>query len=358
MRPEIRRPDEIDAAWLTTALQSAGFDAVVGAVEAEPVGTGQIGDSVRFRLRYERGADIAPTSVVGKFPSADPSSLQAARSGGHYVREVQFYRRLAARAQISTPRAYVAEVDEATSQFVLLLEDLAPARQGDQLRGVTLEQASLAIDEAAKLHASHWADETLHEEAWLVGSRRATRAPLSAEVMQAAWRGFCDRYADRLEVRVIEASRRLVECIERFRTLQFSPSCLVHYDFRPDNMMFATPDGGRLITVLDWQSVGFGAGPADLGYFLAGALPAHVRRANEAAFLERYHQRLLSFGVTEYDADAMRRDYALGGLRLLLIAFLSSKRVKQTPRGDDMFMQMASAAAEHAFDNGAFELLA
>jgi hypothetical protein len=48
----------------------------------------------------------------------------------------------------------------------------------------------------------------------------------------------------------------------------------------------------------------------------------------------------------------------LGGLRLLMIAFMSSMRVKQTPRGDAMFMQMAHAATEHIFDNRTLELLA
>ena len=55
--PDIRRPEAIDAAWLTRALQTSGVDAVVSDFTAAPVGTGQIGDSVRFRLRYARGGD-------------------------------------------------------------------------------------------------------------------------------------------------------------------------------------------------------------------------------------------------------------------------------------------------------------
>jgi hypothetical protein len=354
---DIRRPEEIDAAWMTQALQSAGIDAVVASVSARPVGTGQIGDSVRFTLSYERGADEAPASLVGKFPAADPKSFQAGVNGGNYAREVRFYQRLAASAGISTPICHFAEIDEKTGAFALLFEDLAPAEQGDQLTGVTLNQAGLVVEEAAKLHASHWGDESLEAEAWLVGSRAAPPSPLPPEKVRELWNGFRDRYADQLNPRTLEVGSRLAERIVQFRELNNGSRCVIHSDFRPDNMMFATAAGGRPITVLDWQSVGLGAGPLDLGYFLAGALPLETRRKEEKALLTRYHEGLLRGGVTGYNQAALQRDYAAGGLRLLMIAFVSSMRVKQTSRGDAMFMQMARAATDHAFDNEALALL-
>ena len=84
--PDIRRPEAVDAAWLTRALQAGGVDAVVESFTAKPVGTGQIGDSVRFALTYARGGETAPASVVGKFPSADPTSFATGVALGNYVR--------------------------------------------------------------------------------------------------------------------------------------------------------------------------------------------------------------------------------------------------------------------------------
>lgn len=355
--PDLRRPEAIDAAWLTRALQSAGIDAVVRAFEARPVGAGQIGDSVRLKLSYERGGETAPASLVGKFPSANSVSFNTGAGGGNYLREVKFYRQLAATALISTPRWYMAEIDEASGEFVLLMEDLAPAEQGDQLKGVSLDQARLVVDEAAKLHASHWGDESLEEQSWILWSRSGSMRPTPPETVQAVWRGFHERYADRLAPNVVVAGSGLAERIARFRTLHEGLRCLTHNDFRPDNMMFATPAGGRPVTVLDWQSIGLGAGPGDVGYFLAGALAPDVRRAHEAELLARYHQGLIDLGVTGYDAAALRRDYASGGLRLLMTAFMASMVVKQTARGDDMFMQMSASAAEHILDNGALAFL-
>lgn len=357
MTLDIRRPEAIDAAWLTSALQSAGVDAVVGSFTAKPVGTGQIGDSVRFKLAYDRGGEVAPATLVGKFPSADPNSFRVGATGGNYLREVRFYQRLAPKALVATPRAYMAEVEEASGEFVLLMEDLAPAEQGDQLVGVTLDQARLVVDQAARLHASHLGDESLEDEPWIYGGRVGQIPLTPPDVLMGHWRAYEERSRALLTPRAIEAGRRLAERIVTFRTLPAGLRCLMHYDFRPDNMMFATPAGGRAVTILDWQSVGLGAGAMDVGYFLAGALEPGLRRAHEAELLELYFNGLAAHGVTGFDREAVRRDYAAGALRLMMTAFLSAMLVKQTPRGDEMFAQMVRSAAEHAHDNEALALL-
>lgn len=356
--PDIRRPEAIDAEWLTRALQASGIEAVVSGFEARPVGTGQIGDSVRFRLSYSRAADDAPASVVGKFPSADPDSFRTGVALGNYVREVRFYQQLAGTALISTPICHMAEADEATGEFVLLMEDLAPAEQGDQLRGVTLAQAEQVIDEAARLHASHWEDEAIEELPWVSGTRAAPASQATPEAVQMLWGGFRQRYGERLSPDQIEVGEALSGQFGRFAELRQGPRCLTHNDFRPDNMMFATPAGGRAVTVLDWQSVAYGAGAVDVAYFLAGALSPEQRREIEPALLQRYLDGLRALGVSGYDMDALRRDYATGGFLLFLTAFFAAMIVKQTARGDDMFMQMIASGTRHIQDHDALSLLA
>lgn len=354
---DIRRPEAIDAAWLTRALQARGIDAVVSGFDAKPVGTGQIGDSIRFRLRYARGGDGAPASVVGKFPAADPVSFATGVALGNYVREVRFYQHLAATARVSTPDWYVAEADDATGEFVLLMEDLAPAEQGDQLSGVSLDQARLVIDEAARLHSAHWADPMLDTLPWVSGSAAAPPGAATPEMVQALWAGFRDRYAERLAPAHVEVGERLAGRFGAYAAGREGPRCLTHNDFRPDNMMFGVPAGGRPVTVLDWQSFAYGVGAVDVAYFLAGALPVDVRRAHEAELLDRYRQGLIAGGVTGYGADELARDYAGGAFLLFLTAFFASMIVKQTARGDDMFMQMIASATDHIADHDALRLL-
>ena len=357
-RPDIRRPGAIDAGWLTAVLQQAGVDAVVDSFAARAVGTGQIGESVRFSLNYARASEGAPATLVGKFPSPGEESRTAGVRLGNYLREVRFYQHLAKSARISTPRCWFTDVDEATSEFVLIMEDLAPAEQGDQLRGVTLEQARLVVVEAARLHASHWDDPALDAMPWVSGSKASPPSLATGDTVVALWQAFKARYGERLRPHWIETGDRLAANFDRLRTLHDGPRCLIHCDFRPDNMMFGTQAGGRPVTVLDWQSYAYGAGPTDLAYFLAGALAPEARRAHETGLLELYHRTLIDEGVRGYGMGDLRRHYGVGASQLFLTAFFAAMIVTRTPRGDDMFMQMLGSAADHMLEHGALQSIA
>jgi hypothetical protein len=354
-RPDIRRPAAIDADWLTAVLQAGGVDAVVKSFTAKAVGTGQIGDSVRFTLDYARAGDDAPASLVGKFPSAGEESRNTGVALGNYLREVRFYQQLAPTALIHTPRCYFTDVDEATSEFVLMMQDLAPAEQGDQLTGVSLEQARLVVVEGAKLHASHWGDDGLDELPWVSGSKAAPASVATDGMVGALWQGFKDRYGPRLQPRWVQTGDWLAQRFTGFGTEHDGPRCLTHNDFRPDNMMFATAAGGDPVTVLDWQSFAYGAGPTDLAYFLAGALTPEVRRAHEAELLGLYLDTLVAHGVSGYGMDDLKRHYGRGAYLLFGTAFFAAMIVTQTERGDRMFLQMLGSASDHMWDHGVVE---
>ena len=355
--PDIRRPEAIDADWLTRVLEAAGLDAVVSCFNARPIGTGQIGDSIRFRLTYERGGEAAPASIVGKFPSADPDSFRTGVMLGNYHREVMFYRHLAGGALINTPKCLFTDVAGDGGEFVLMMEDLAPAEPGDQLKGVRLSQAELVIDQAARLHASHWEDSGLDDLPWVSGSRAAPASSATPDLVQALWAGFRERYAARLEPDWIEIGERLSHRRTAVDRVRSGPRCLTHNDFRPDNMMFATAAGGHPVTTVDWQSFAFGVGATDVAYFLAGALTPETRRANEPALLDRYLAGLKAHGVSGYSRDDLARDYGQGAFQLFLTAFFAAMVVKQTARGDDMFMQMLGSASRHILDHDALSSL-
>lgn len=350
-RPDIRAPGDIDARWLTALLQSNGVNAEVKSFTAKSVGTGQIGDSVRFKLEYARTGDDAPASLVGKFPAAGAESRATGIALGNYMREVNFYRHLASKARINTPRCWFSEIDDQTHAFALIMEDLAPAAQGDQLTGVTLAQARAVLEQAAKLHASHWRDESLAELPWLQGSN-AGASPVTKDMVCAMWTAFCDRYGDRVTplAKAIGAGvgERWGEPDDRA-----GPRCLMHNDFRPDNMMFATPAGGHPVTTLDWQTAGIGRGGADVAYFLGGAITTAERRQHQEALLAGYHAALAAEGAGPYPAEDFTLDYIAGAFQLFLTAFFAAMVVTRTERGDDMFFVMLNGAASLIEDAGA-----
>ena len=145
--------------WMRTAFNLfpcyRRTGARITAIARESIGTGQVGRCVRFHCRFadpvvdsgdESRAEV-PSSFVGKFPSEDPRSLQAAKDHRTYLLEVGFYRELQQSVAVRTPRCFHHAISSDAARFVLLLEDLRGARQGDQLAGCPVEQASAALRE-------------------------------------------------------------------------------------------------------------------------------------------------------------------------------------------------------------------
>jgi hypothetical protein len=343
-------PEAITADWLTRALAAGGVRARVRDFAQRRIGTGQIGQSIRFDLAYDEAPPGAPTSLVGKFAAPEPDSRNTGVVLGNYRREVNFYNHLAPTALISIPRCYVAGYDEQTHDFVLMMEDLSPAEPGDQLAGCTLEQSRLVVREAANLHASHWDDGRIDQLAWVSGTRAAGGGgSADPDALQALWQGFCARYGDRVDADMRRVGERLVANFDRYNAYYQGPKSLTHIDFRPDNMMFATAAGGRPVTVLDWQSLAFGCGVSDVAYFLAGALKRDERRRVERELLAEYHQRLAELGV-RYDFERLWTDYRSRAFALFLVGFYAAMIVTQTPRGDEMFLAMVRGSTEQVLD--------
>lgn len=347
---------DITTDWLTAALGKAGIEAKVASFTAKKFGTGQVGESVRFTLAYEGDAGGAPKTVVGKFPSQDPDSRATGVTFGNYVREVNFYRELAATALVTTPKVLFTDVDEETCDFVLLMEDLAPAVQGDQVAGVTLEQAALSVDQAARLAASHWGEDRWDQVPWIFGS---TAAPETSDsnLMRTLWLGFRERYGARISAECVKIGEKLTTNFDRFKFGYEGPRCLTHNDFRPDNMMYGTAEGGYPVAVVDWQSVGYGCCMADVSYFLAGALSPQDRKAHERELLKAYHARLTALGVKDYPFEKLWRDYAHYSFSLFNMAYSASMIVGRTERGDDMFFSMLESGAAQVLDLNAMALL-
>lgn len=348
-------PELLTPAWLTAALANGDAGpATVTEVTSTPVGTGQMCDSFRLALTYDR-QEVSPFSVIAKIPSADPSSRAAGRQPGVYEAEVRFYQELAPRLPVRTARVFHAAIDTDTADFVLLLEDLAPARQGDQLAGCTIEQATLVVDEMVQLHAPLWDSPALTELHWL--GRGADGRTMIAAALPTFWEGFVARYGDRLDPVVLDVGRALLASVDAYARLDTGPATIVHGDFRLDNLLFGGPDGGPPVAVVDWQTCARGPALADLAYFIGSGLLADARRPAEHDLVRRYHDRLLAAGVTGYEWARCWDDYRLGTFSGLIMAVTASMLVERTERGDAMFLVMAERHSHHALDLDATALL-
>jgi hypothetical protein len=352
----IVRPEQTDAAWMTGALREAGVlrgSSVTGFTQ-RGIGNGLVGTSIRFELTYDSPEPGAPASVVGKFPATDETSLQAGAALRLYLRETSFYRHIAPAVRIRTPRVFVNEFDPATHDFVLLFEDLTPARGGDQLAGCGVEDAAVAMREIAGLHAPLWGRAAVDEWTFL-GLPTAETARIAQLVAPVAGL-FQDRFDDVLEPEAMDAVIRLVPLADELMFDTPRQRTVMHGDFRLDNVLFDAKDGAWPLATLDWQTIGRGCGTQDASYFLGAGLHEPDRAAHESDLLRLYHEELLAHGVADYPWAQCWRDYRKHSLNGLFMAMFSAISVARTDRGDEMFLTMARRHARQALELSAFEL--
>jgi adenosine deaminase len=83
----------LTAEWLTIALRSAGHDITVTALDVQPVGTGQMGESFRLHLTVEGQTEV-PSTLIVKLPTPNedlrPMIGGAYRSQGITTLELRF----------------------------------------------------------------------------------------------------------------------------------------------------------------------------------------------------------------------------------------------------------------------------
>ena len=130
-------------------------DADVAAVDVEPIGTGQTGATYRLAVGYADAVDLPATFAI-KLSSQDDTVRERVALG--YRSEHAFYTGVADLVRVPIPKHYHCEISEDGGDFVLLLADMAPAVQGDQIGGCTPDEADLAVRALAGLHGPTWCD--------------------------------------------------------------------------------------------------------------------------------------------------------------------------------------------------------
>ena len=353
MRGFPTHPASVTADWLNTVL--AGTDAEkhgrVSSVSWAPIGTGQVGDSVRYMLTHEGGGT---STLAAKFAAEDETSRTTAKMMRLYDKEVRFYREIAPQSSARVPQTYACEVSEDGGEFVLLFEDLGPARGGNQIAGCSIEDAREGIRQAAAIHASTWQRAELIGKDWLKAPEPVV-AQLTA-MYPHAQATFRDRYADLLEPEYMELCEQFAPHFAALGEHFKPPQCLVHGDFRLDNMLFDIKGGKEPVAILDWQTVTSGRGMSDVAYFLGTGIGNDLRRAHEDALLQLYLDEMGARGVALTREDIWL-DYRIGALSGLSTGVFSAAFVERTERGDANFLSMVRGACGLALDHGSLDAL-
>ncbi|MGW0181397.1 phosphotransferase family protein [Nocardia sp. NPDC003345] len=348
-----RRPDDLTAEWLTAALGGTAT-ALVERVDVEPIGTGQTGATYRLTARYRIPPTTPlPDTFVVKLPAQDDGVRAGVTLG--YRSEVEFYSGIARQTKVPVPRCHHSAVNDDASEFVLLLDDLAPAAPGDQVAGCGEAVALRAVTALAGLHGPSWCDPD-----WLtlpVGAMPKPGDAAAAEglgqVAAMALPATLERIGPGLTDEDRHTLRAALELVTPWLLTDTGRYALMHGDYRLDNMLF---DDSRFY-VVDWQTLGVGLPARDLAYFTGTCLEPEMRAATETELVAAYHAALLRYGVREYDLDTCLLDYRLGMLQGPLIIALGTAFATPTERGEALFRVMLRRSCRAIRELGTLDLV-
>jgi aminoglycoside phosphotransferase (APT) family kinase protein len=116
-------------------------------------------------------------------------------------------------------------------------------------------------------------------------------------------------------------------------------------------MMYNLADPDQPIVVVDWQTVGVGAGAGDLAYYLGTALDPIVRKEAEVELFALYREGLAERGVPSDDLAGLWDTYRGAAFAGFLMGVTAAMVVEQTERGDTMFLTMCERSAAMVLDH-------
>jgi hypothetical protein len=307
--------DEVTPAWLSEALGQP-----VTAVEATQIGAGIGVSSALYRVRLT--GDGLPATVVVKLPALDEAAVFTSTVLRMYIREVGFFDKLAGQSPIRVPDYHFGAVDEETSRFVVMMEDLGGLRIVDQLEGMAIADAERAVDELAAWHAQWWGKTgPLVDDGTVVSLGDPIYPAILPMVFAEGW----EKVTTQMEVQssILGVGPRYSPAIAGLLTdLNAGALTMCHGDYRADNILFAA-DGS--VALLDFQLIGSGSGAYDLAYFVTQSLDPDVASAHEKALFDRWTSGLSAAGIPAADLDGMWDRYRKAALFCLVYPVVASR---------------------------------
>jgi aminoglycoside phosphotransferase (APT) family kinase protein len=264
-----RDDDACSFEWLNGALESSAdwHEGPIRVMRAKRIGE-TYGFSGRIhRVSVEAGSGRT-VSLIVKEESAEAVE-----------RELLVRRHLGDSASSAIARCYAGTTDNVSGRGVLVLEDIAPAIQGDVLGGCTWKGAEAAVRALAQLHAATWMpgddDYPPHLPRW-------PATPMDAERWRERLRRARHRFPDLLTAPVHARLRELPASVEAsLAELSDTPVAWIHADAHLDNILWRL-DGSAVL--LDWCNATIGPPAVDVAICLSNGVPARWRQALISAY--------------------------------------------------------------------------
>ena len=338
-------PDHITPDWLTAALSRSTLlerDEAVNSCSLEQIGVDQGFMSAVYRVTFDTPSKDRQTIVIKIGNAIGGSMVQPYRT------ELYFYKKaLTTDVGFRVPAFYHGEVSEDGLEMVLALEYLdAPYICGDQVVGDTYEQARQSMIALAGFHRATWhchpsfrpeGKETVIDGK-VGGFKEQSLLTTLSSVAVTTWESASGKVEEGLDLAVPSSHgfparsskdvqsvmTSVASCIQKSQPSNLAgPTCLVHGDYRSDNLMHAP---GIAPCVLDFQVMHYGNPMEDVAQYVAGSLTIDIRREHLDDLLQLYHDTLVSQGVTGYTFEEATADFRREALYFGTMAILLGSR--------------------------------
>ncbi len=302
----VRRPSDLTVDWAQRIVAQHAADTTVSAVN---VLSTDIGTTTRVRVAVEHnGPETLPRRWFVKLPSQSWRARCITALPRLLQTEVRFYQEVTQAVPILQPTILAAQSRRGRGTTLVLADvteyGAVPGASGDAL---TVAQATMVVEQLARLHVQFWNKASLdHEYRWLAGPVRRWEdqlgTALAVPLMQRGLRRAGSAVPMALHAPAMHYARRRRQVM---RVLADGPRTLVHHDVHPGNLFWQQSQPG----FLDWQLVRIGEGIGDVAYFLATALTPEIRRMCEVRLLARYQQVLEDHQIADLDSTTLRQRY-------------------------------------------------
>ncbi len=353
-------PDGLTPDWLTDALRTAGLlrdGTRIVAVQQTQVGegAGMMSELARLHLTYAGGGAGLPATLVAKFPSRNENNREVAMAYRLYERETRYFAELAPRSTAPSPRIWVNRLHGAN--FVILMEDMADYRVGDQASGADLRDSELMVDALARLHASFW--NNVDDLDWVPRIAGSYHAANMQALATSGWPNMARLFEGYLDATIAARGDDFLAALPRLQEIVNSPpTTLLHGDFRMENVFFGTRAEHHPAVVIDWQGPLLGRGVVDVGLLLGQSTRHEVRVANERQLVRRYADGLASHGVRDYDADLAWQHYRQAQLyNWAYVAVVAGTLDPSNARGFAWMSQMVARHSATTMELGLLSML-
>ncbi|MFM7307919.1 MAG: phosphotransferase [Actinomycetota bacterium] len=309
--------NDVTAEWMSAAT---GWN--VTGVRNEIIGVGVGVASAVYRSHLTGSG--CPASVIVKLPALDPNATFTSTVLKMYIREVKFFKTLAKDVPFKVSKSYYGEVNEETSQFAMVVEDLGNLRIVDQVKGMNIDDARRAIDGLAAMHAKWWgkADALAAD-----GTTISLGDPIYPAIVPLVFAEGWEKCTKEIKMpdSIMQVGPRFGAAVQPLlASLAQGPNTLAHGDYRADNILFGKNDE---LVVLDFQLIGTGIGAYDLAYFITQSITADDASKHERELFDRWVDGVLKGGAPKnlVDKKALWEHYRSAALFCLAYPIVASR---------------------------------